>query len=68
MTKVVDISKHRKFRNKAARDFDAFSAAVGNAIPDPKRINFLKMGRTDEEYRAELDRLAKYSTVEKNDE
>lgn len=60
MTKVVEISKHRKFRTKAARDFDAFAAAVEKAkVPDPKQINFLKIGRTDEEYKECLAHLAR---------
>lgn len=58
--KVVGISIHRGFKTKADRDFDKFADAIDKAR-DPKQINFLKMGRTDEEYQKELARLRLHS-------
>lgn len=60
MSKVAHIAAHPRFKTKAGRDFDAFSAAIDKAmVPDPKQINFLKIGRTDEEYKECLAHLAR---------
>lgn len=60
MSKVAHIVTHPRFKTKADRDFDAFSAAIDKAmVPDPKQINFLKIGRTDEEYKEYIAQLAR---------
>lgn len=81
MSKVTHIGEHPRFQTKAARTFDRFVEACDKAMlprqagpidlpakPDPKRINFLKMGRTDEEYREVVTQLAQHNEWEKNHE
>jgi hypothetical protein len=81
MSNVVGINKHPNFTTKAGRAFDLFVKALDSAMlpkqagpidltakPDPKQINFLKIGRTEEEYREVVVQLAQRNEWEKNHE
>jgi hypothetical protein len=51
MSNIIGIASHPKFKSAIGRRFDEFLTAWAGIIrePDPKRINFLRVDRTEEE-------------------